>query len=106
MRTISGKMAGSVMSESEAAAIDETLHAVVSSGTASGLSDLSCDPAGKTGTAQYGDVSQGRAHSWFAGYSNTGSNDIVVTVLVEDGGTDNQFPAWQAARRIFSAYFD
>lgn len=106
VRTVSGKSAGSVMSASEAAAIDGTLHEVVSRGTATGLSDLSCDVAGKTGTAQYGDVSQGRAHSWFAGYSNTGSDDIVVSVLVEDGGTDNQFPAWQAARRVFAAYFE
>ena len=105
VKTINAKSAGTVMSASEAAAIDETLHAVVERGTASSLSDLPYDIAGKTGTAQYGDVSLGRAHSWFVGYSNTGEDDIVLAVLTEDGGTENRAPAYGVARQVFQAYF-
>ena len=105
VRTVSPKSAGQVMTSAEAKAIDETLHAVVERGTAAALSDLPYEVAGKTGTAQYGDVSLGKAHSWFAGYSNTGENDIVVAVLIENGGTNSQAPAWQAARRLFTTHF-
>ncbi|MEE1114612.1 MAG: penicillin-binding transpeptidase domain-containing protein [Eubacterium sp.] len=98
------KEIGQVMTADQAEAIKDLLFGVVSKGTAYDLADLSCNVAGKTGTAEYGDIAEGRAHSWFTGFSNTGAGDIVVCVLVEDGGNGNA-PATSVARAIFSAYF-
>ena len=96
--------AGQVMSEDEAQILKGLLRGVVERGTAADLSDLPYQISGKTGTAEYGDVSEGRAHSWFIGFSDTGQNDIVVSVLVEDGGTTGMYGT-QVARRIFQTYF-
>lgn len=105
VRTDSDKVWGQVMTPQEADAIRQLLFGVVRYGTATDLNDLSCDVAGKTGTAEFGDISEGRSHSWFTGFSNTGNGDIVVCVLVEDGGT-YYAPASQAARYIFQVYFN
>ena len=105
VRADSNKVWGQVMSESEANAIRQLLFGVVRYGTATDLNDLSCDVAGKTGTAEFGDISEGRAHSWFTGFSNTGDRDIVVCVIVEDGAT-YYAPATQVARYIFQTYFN
>ncbi|UCD37020.1 MAG: penicillin-binding protein 2, partial [Fidelibacterota bacterium] len=56
---------------------------------------------GKTGTAQN---PHGEAHSWFSGFVKTKSNrDLVVTILVEQGGLGSRTAAPMAAE-IF-AYF-
>jgi peptidoglycan glycosyltransferase len=104
VKTMNSKSTGTVMSAEEAEQLTTIMKAVVQNGTASTLSDLPYDIAGKTGTAQYGDVSEGKAHSWFTGFSNTGSGDIVVCVLIEDGGNGNA-PAVDAAKQIFQKYF-
>lgn len=93
---------GTVVNGEEAAAIDELLHAVTAYGTASSLSALPYDIAGKTGTAQYGDVSLGMAHSWYVGYSNTGADDICICVLAEGGNV----AARDIAGRLFTTYFE
>lgn len=103
VKRYSAKSFGRVMSEHEAMIMTNLLRGVVQRGTASDLSDLPYDIAGKTGTAEYGDVSAGTAHSWFIGFSNTGINDIVVSVLVEDGGSG--LHGTQVARQIFQTYF-
>ncbi len=95
---------GQVMTAEEASALKEVLSGVTSYGTASALSSLSYNIIGKTGTAEYGDVSDGTAHSWFTGFSNTGGDDIVVTVLVEGGG-NGVYSATTVAGTIFQAYF-
>lgn len=59
------------------------MRRAVTDGTASALRDVPGKPVhGKTGTAEYGDESPPRTHSWFAGYQG----DVAVAVLVEDGG--------------------
>ena len=78
------------------------MHGVVSYGTASALSDLPWNIAGKTGTAEYG--SEGNAHGWFIGFSDTGSADIVVAVIVENGQSGSA-AAVPVARQIFESYF-
>ena len=96
---------GSVMTTEQASALTDILKGVVQRGTASALSSLPYDIAGKTGTAQYGDIANDTSHSWFAGFSNTGEDDIAVCVLLEDGGTNND-PAYRVAGEVFEAYFD
>ncbi|MDO4489797.1 MAG: penicillin-binding transpeptidase domain-containing protein [Lachnospiraceae bacterium] len=95
---------GTVMSHQEAAALTELMRGVVNHGTAVGLSDLSYQVAGKTGTAQYGNLEEDTAHSWFVGFSETGDRDIVVAVIVEDGG-NGVYPAVPVAKHIFQSRF-
>ena len=92
---------GKVMTPQEASQIRELLYGVVRYGTASDLAGLPYDIAGKTGTAEYGEISEGRAHSWFVGFSNTGERDIVVCALVEDG----LYYGSQVAGQVFGAWF-
>ena len=95
---------GQVMTAGEAEELTTLMKAVVARGTASNLSGLPYDIAGKTGSAQYGDVESGNTHSWFVGFSNTGQNDIVVAVLVENGYSLGAY-ASDAAGAIFQSYF-
>ena len=104
VKKFSASTFGQVMSEQEAMIITELLRGVVQRGTATDLADLPYDVVGKTGTAEYGDISAGTAHSWFIGYSNTGQRDIVVSVLVEDGG-NGYWSGTQVARQIFQTWF-
>ncbi len=90
------------LTEQEASALKELMKGVVSYGTGYGLADLPYAIAGKTGTAEYD--SEGNAHAWFVGFSDTGNADIVVAVILEGGqsGSDTAVPV---ARAVFEAYF-
>ena len=78
--------------------ISDMMRAVVTEGTATDLKDVPGDPVpGKTGTAEYGNDSPPRTHSWFAGFQG----DLAVAVLVEDGG----FGA-EAAVPVAHEFFD
>ncbi len=94
---------GSVMSSFEASALKELMSCVVERGTASSLSDLSLGICGKTGTAEYNNQ-EGYSHSWFVGFSNTGIDDIVISVIVEEAGS-GEAPAVDVARSVFLAYY-
>ncbi len=95
---------GEVMTSDEAEALKSMMREVVNRGTGTGLADLSYQVAGKTGTAQYGDVEDDTAHSWFVGFSETGNSDIVVAVIIEGGG-NGIAPAVPAAKTVFQARF-
>ena len=95
---------GQVMTSGEAAQLKELMKGVIRSGTGTGLSDLPYDIAGKTGTAEYGNTDEENAHSWFVGFSDTGNSDIVVAVVVEDGGYGST-AALPVARAVFQSYF-
>lgn len=68
-----------------AAGVVEALRAmtreVVTSGSASALSDLPGAVAGKTGTAEFGSGDPPPAHAWFVGYRG----DLAFSVFVEGG---------------------
>ena len=72
-----------VMTSQEAQILTELMTGVVESGTASSLSGRGYTVAGKTGTAEHGDVSQTTPHSWFVGFSNVEDPDLVVCVIAE-----------------------
>ncbi|MCQ2501945.1 MAG: penicillin-binding protein 2, partial [Lachnospiraceae bacterium] len=99
IRTEKIESLGSVMSPEEAAALIPLMEEVVNRGTAMELSDLGYQVAGKTGTAQYGDVEEDKAHSWFVGFSEVGDRDIALAVIVEGGG-NGIAPAVPVAREI------
>ncbi len=69
-------------------------RAVVTEGTAKApLGGLPGAVAGKTGTAEYGDATPPRSHSWFAGYRG----DLAFAVFVYDGASSDTIAAPVAA---------
>ncbi|NUS73002.1 MAG: penicillin-binding protein [Corynebacteriales bacterium] len=57
---------------------------VVTDGSATALRDApGGQVCGKTGTAEFGDVSEGKSHGWFVGFQG----DIAFAVFVENGGS-------------------
>lgn len=94
---------GRFMSRDEASQIKELMKGVVENGTGQKLSDLGIPIAGKTGSAEHGDMTE-PTHSWFVGFSDTGENDIVVCVIAESAGSGSSV-AVPVAREIFARYF-
>lgn len=82
--------------------VQEGLHQVTEIGTAaSSFRGFSVDIAGKTGTAEN---SQGRDHGWFVAYGPYTNPNIVVAVIVEQGGFGSQ-SAVPIGRKILEAAF-
>ena len=78
------------------------MQGVVTNGTASALNGRGYTVAGKTGSAEFDE--NGHRHSWFVGYSDVDTPDIVVSVIVENGGTGSE-AAVPIAGQIFDAYY-
>jgi peptidoglycan glycosyltransferase len=93
-----------LMSSQEAAVITELMEGVVENGTASRLSGKNYTAAGKTGTAEHGDMT-GSPHAWFVGFSNVDNPDIAVSVIAESAGTGSDV-AVPIAEQIFDAYYN
>lgn len=91
-----------LMSNTEANLLSDLMAGVVTSGTAQALNGRGYTVAGKTGSAEYNEA--GDSHSWFVGYSNVADPDIVVSVIVEGGGTGSE-AAVPIAGQIFDAYY-
>ena len=82
--------------------IKNGLAAVTTRGTAAAVFEgLSPKIAGKTGSAETG---TGTVHSWFSCYAPADHPEIVVSVLVEEGG-DGSVAAAPVVRKIVEAYF-
>ena len=93
-----------LMTSDEAALISELMKGVVENGTASMLSGRGYTAAGKTGTAEHGDMTES-PHAWFVGFSNVDNPDIVVSVIAESAGTGSDV-AVPIASQIFDAYYN
>jgi cell division protein FtsI/penicillin-binding protein 2 len=81
--------------------VADAMRQTITAGSARMLQSLSVPVAGKTGTAQWS--STFAPHSWFTGFGPIDDPEIVITVLVEQGGKDNY--AIPLARDIFDWYF-
>ena len=92
-----------IMTAQEAEAMVKYMKQVCITGTGKKLSGLSYQVAGKTGSAEFGTV-KGASHSWFTGFSNPDDPDIVVTVIMENGGSGSE-NAVPAAKKIFDAFY-
>lgn len=92
-----------IMKEEEAQILKRYMKEVVASGTGKRLQSPYYTAAGKTGSAEFGSE-KGRSHAWFTGFSDTGSPDIVVTIIIEQAGSGGDY-AVPAAKRIFDAYY-
>jgi penicillin-binding protein 2 len=74
----------------------------VTYGSARALSVLPFAAAGKTGTAQWS--SHKKTHAWFTGFAPFESPEIVVAVLVEEGGEGSSF-AVPVAKDVLQAWW-
>jgi len=73
-------------------------------GTSAGVfANFPVPVAGKTGTAQTCTIGC-PDHSWYASWAPAGHPEVVVVVMIEDGGYGSQAAA-PAARDIYSAFF-
>ena len=82
--------------------VQDGLHDVTKYGTAaSSFRGFTVDIAGKTGTAEN---SQGRDHGWFVAYGPFDNPNVVVAVIVENGGYGSQSAA-PIGRKILEAAF-
>lgn len=82
--------------------VQDGLHDVTKYGTAaSSFRGFTVDIAGKTGTAEN---SQGRDHGWFVAYGPFDNPNIVVAVIVENGGYGSQ-SAVPIGRKILETAF-
>ncbi len=102
VKKTSPQVSGRLMSLNEANLLGKLMQNVVEGGTASALSGRSYTAAGKTGSAEFDE--NGSSHSWFIGYSNIEDPDLVVSIIVENGGTGSE-AAVPIAAQIFDAYY-
>ncbi len=103
LKEYSSERLSEVMSSSEADQLTKLMLGVVENGTASSLNDLGYNIAGKTGSAEHGDMTED-THSWFAGFSNAEDPDLVVVVIAEAAGGGSAV-ATPIARQVFQAYY-
>ena len=92
-----------IISEEEANVICELMEKVVTDGTASSLKGQSYTCAGKTGSAEYD--SKKSSHGWFVGFAPAEEPKIVVSIIVEDGGTGSE-SAVPIAKKMFETYLN
>lgn len=92
---------GSLMTAKEAADLTELMEAVVTEGTGSGVRTDAYTVAAKTGSAEFETGKE--THAWFTGFAPAESPKLVVTVLVEEGGSGGT-AAVPIARQLFDEY--
>ncbi len=83
--------------------VQRAMRETVLSGSGRLLSDLPVSSAGKTGTAQHGGSDQ--THAWYTAYAPFEDPEIVLVVLVEEGGEGNEVAA-PIANEILKWYFN
>ncbi len=105
VKSYTGSQYGPLMSEDEAAKLQEFMSLVVSEGTGSKLNGQPYQAAGKTGSAEFSN-DKSESHAWFTGYASTEEKGtIVVTVIVEKGGAGST-AAVPVAKQVFDRYFN
>lgn len=93
---------GSLMTAEESAILTGMMQAVVTGGTGSALLTDSYTVAGKTGSAEFETGKE--THAWFTGFAPAEKPEIVVSVIVEEGGSGGR-TAGPVARAVFDDYF-
>ncbi len=93
-----------LLPSSEASVLGGLMENVVNYGTAASLGGQGYTVAGKTGSAEYGEGEIKDSHSWFVGYSNVEDPDLVVSVIIEGGGSGSE-SAVPVAGQIFNSYY-
>ncbi len=93
---------GNLMTAGESAALTELMRSVVTEGTGSALRTDAYTAAGKTGSAEFDKDKE--THAWFVGFAPAEAPQIVISVIVEEGGSGGQTAA-PIARTLFDLYF-
>lgn len=92
----------SPLKKSECDVLKKMLRKVVSSGTGTKAYSSEYTVYGKTGSAEYNDDKD--SHAWFIGCAEKDGKKIVVSVLVEDGGSGGSTAA-PIADKVFHSFF-
>lgn len=82
--------------------VRQGMRQTVTAGSAGSLSSLPVEVAGKTGTAQWS--SKKKPHAWFTGFAPYEDPEIVITILIEQGG-EGSYTAVPIAREVLDWYF-
>lgn len=82
--------------------VRQGMRQTVISGSAGSLRSVPVAVAGKTGTAQWSSKKQ--PHAWFTGFAPYDNPELVITVLIEEGG-EGSSAAVPVANEILSWYF-
>ena len=91
------------LDKKEANVMKNMLKNVVTEGTGSVLNTSAYSVAGKTGSAEYNSAKD--SHAWFVGMSNVEDPDLVVSVIIEGGGSGGSAAA-PVAKRVFDSYYN
>lgn len=92
---------GSLMTAGEAEGLTELMRTVVTKGTGSAVRTDAYTVAAKTGSAEFETGKE--THAWFTGFAPVENPKLVVTVLVEEGGSGGKAAA-PIARQLFDIY--
>ncbi len=82
--------------------VREGMRQVVTAGSARSLQSVPVEVAGKTGTAQWSTVKP--THAWFTGFAPYDKPEIVITILIEQGG-EGSYTAVPIANEVLTWYF-
>lgn len=93
---------GQLMTAQESAILSGMMREVVVTGTGSAVRTDAYTVAGKTGSAEFD--SKKETHGWFVGFAPAEDPKLVVSVIVEEGGSGGKAAA-PVARAVFDAYF-
>jgi cell division protein FtsI/penicillin-binding protein 2 len=93
---------GTTMTVDEAALLTEWMTECVTDGTGVGLLNEAYTAAGKTGTAEWEEGK--KSHGWFVGFAPASAPQIVVSIIVEEGGSGSE-AAVPIAKAIFDTKF-
>ena len=91
-----------LMTKEEAKILKEMMKEVVEDGTATSLNSLPFEVAGKTGTAEYNKGQN--SHAWFVCMAPYDNPEIVLSIIVEDGGTGTE-AAVPIAKKILEQFY-
>ncbi len=84
--------------------VREGLRQAVTTGSARALQSVPVSVAGKTGTAQWTSDPDKPEHAWFTGFAPYDNPQVVITILVEEGGEGSD-TAVPIARDFLAWYF-
>jgi len=82
--------------------VREGMRQAVTAGSAGSLQSVPVAVAGKTGTAQWSSTKP--THAWFTGFAPYDKPEIVITILIEQGG-EGSYTAVPIANEVLTWYF-
>ncbi|MCQ2523230.1 MAG: FtsW/RodA/SpoVE family cell cycle protein [Lachnospiraceae bacterium] len=103
IKDFSGSEFKTLMTKEQADIVTSMMEEVVKTGTGKKLKNSNYTVAGKTGSAEYSDISTA-THSWFTGFAPADDPEISVTIILEDAGVSGLY-AVPMAKKIFDEYF-